>query len=453
MDRRTFLACVGLGWVASNLPMAIARPFSVAAQESPDQTKIAQAQSVPAGSLNVKEFGPLISGITNNPRTIAANTATIQTAIDAIGKKGGGSIYIPAGLYQVTPSDLRVREVSSIVINYDNITLIGDGVGKTIIQSRSNWSVINGKVVRGHGILIKGSIDPARPRKNITVKNLELSGGTTGFTGNRTWPANPSNGDGWDLTHKGIVLDFNKYLDNIIIDSVYVHDFKGEVIYAGGSGVGKVTVSNTKLHRSNGSLLSLDAELTVTNCEFSQTANAWVENAPVSPNKSYFFSNCVFKDSIANGLVIAQGHFPFDRKQTITNCSFHNSTAGVCIFGGTSNFVIKNNKFVDCNNALITSGENRNIEFSSNEIKGVTKLVVTANIFGTLSNVLIKNNHHIGANNLEKIACIFYFDNLENIVIEYNTFENCRTPEQVAVITNERPLFRNNQYINVERRQ
>lgn len=453
MKRRTFLTYVGLGWMANYLPMAITRSSSVVAQETPDQTRIAQAQTVPI-LVNVKQFGPLVSGITNNPQTIAANTVTIQAAINAVGRNGGGSVYIPTGQYQVAPPNLNAKIAASLVINYNNITLVGDGIGKTIIHSRGSWSVINGNVIRGHGILIKGTSNAAQPRKNITIKNLELTGGTKGFTGNRSWPANPSNGDGWDISHKGIILDFNKALDNITIDSVYVHDFRGEVIYAGGMGVGKVTISNTKIHNSNGSMLSLDADLIVTNCEFSQTANAWVENAPVSaPNKSYFFSNCVFKNSIANGLVIAQGNFPAGRQQTITNCSFQNSPAGVCIFGGASNFVIKDNNFIDCTNALVISGENRNIQFYRNQIQGINKPVITANIFGTLNNVVIRNNYHTGAEKFKAIACIFYFGNLRNIVIANNIFKNCRTPEQSSELVNERPLFRTNQYINVERRE
>ncbi|MEJ1937990.1 right-handed parallel beta-helix repeat-containing protein, partial [Nostoc sp. NIES-2111] len=247
--------------------------------------------------------------------------------IDSVGQQGGGTIYIPAGYYQVSPQILTGDSPSSIVIKYDNITLIGDGIGKTIIESRGAWSVINNQVVRGNGIMIKRSNNSLQPRRNITIKNLELSGGTTGFTGDRSFPANVKTGDGWDITHKGICLDFSGYLDNVTIDSVYVHDFKGEVIYAGGLGVGNVTITNTKLHSSNGSILSLDANLTVTKCEFSKTANAWVENAPLSPNKIYSFDQCTFRDSIASGLVVAQGDLSFGNKVKVTNCSFYNSFA------------------------------------------------------------------------------------------------------------------------------
>lgn len=452
MDRRTFLTYVGLGALVTSV-LTARRSASLETQEDPGQNKTALAQSVSADFVNVKQFGPLVSGITNNPKTIAANTATIQAAIDAVGENGGGNVYIPTGQYQIAPPDLTVEVAASIVIKYDNITLVGDGIGKTILRSRGNWSLVNGQVARGMGILIKGTDNPSQPRRSITIKNLELSGGTNGFTGNRGFPANPTNGDGWDLGHKGIVLDFNKNLDNITIDSVDVHDFRGELIYAGGSGVGKVTILNTRLRNSNASMLSLDADLTVRNCEFSKTANAWVENAPISPNKFYYFYKCTFKNSIHNGLVLAQGQFPSGHKQTITNCSFYNSPSGVCTFGGVSNLLIKENVFTDCVSAFLTSEENRNIKFVNNKVIGKTKPVTTASFLGKISNVIIRNNYHKCSNNLPNIACIFYFGDLQNIVVEGNTFENCRTPEQSAELTRERPLFRTNKYINVERRE
>ncbi|MEH1819252.1 MAG: right-handed parallel beta-helix repeat-containing protein [Nostoc sp.] len=451
MDRRSFLVYAGFGSVVSTLNTLLTNTSAGIAQKSTNNNKILLVQTPPNYFVNVYAFGNLVSGKTNQAYIIAANTKTIQKAIDTVGQQGGGTIYIPKGYYQVTPENLTVNSPSSIVINYDNITLLGDGIGKTIIESRGSWSVINRQVVRGHGIMIKGTDNSLYPRKNITIKNLELQGGTTGFTGNNAWPANTKTGDGWDITHKGICLDFDKHLDNITIDSVYVHDFRGEVIYNGGLWLGKLTISNTKLANSNGSMLSVDANLTVTNCEFVNTATAWVENAPISPNKSYSFDKCVFKDSIGHGLVVAQGMFPLGRKVTITNCNFYNSPSGICPFGGASNFVVTTNKFYDVKNALLTSGINKNIEFYQNEIYGQTVPVTTAYLFGKLSNVVIKNNYHQGSNNAPMVGCILYYADLTNIVIENNIFKNCRTPEQPANLTNERPLFRNNQYINVER--
>jgi hypothetical protein len=453
MKRRTFLTSLILYSVTSSLSMLLTFLLSKKTQATSNKDIKISQNKIPRYAINVKQFGLLIPGVTNNLKIIADNTATIQAAINTVGKKGGGTIYIPAGLYQIAPANLTNEAPSSIIVNYDNITILGDGIGKTILQSRGDWSVINGQVVRGIGILIKGTDNISQPRKNIIIKNLELSGGLNGFTGNRSWPADTYTGDGWDTSHKGIVLDFNKALDNIIIDSVYVHDFRGEVIYAGGDSIGKVKISNSKLHNSNASILSLDAELTVKNCEFLQTANAWVENAPILQNKFYYFDNCSFKNSIHSGFVIAQGKFPVNHNIVITNCLFQNSPSGICAFGGTSSLLIKNNQFLDCEKALFTSGENRNIKFYSNEIFSDKRSVVSIHIFGVLKNTFIKKNRHKSTNgNNIKTPCIIYFGDLKNIVIRDNIFENCRTPEQSSSLFNERPLFLDNQYIDVERR-
>lgn len=451
MQRRKFLSLFGLSSFTSILSILFTRAVSKAALKLTNKTNIAQIQNLPTNYVNVRAFGPLISGITNLDYIIKANTETIQTAINRVGANGGGSIYIPQGIYQIAPLNLNTQEPCSLLINYNNITLFGDGIGKTILQSRGGYSLISGRVVRGHGILIKGTLDTFNPRKNISIRNLELNGGIKGFTGNRNWPADPINGDGWDLTHKGIALDFNTNLDNITLDSISVHDFRGELIYGGGGGIRKVTISKTQLRSSNASLLSLDADLTVTECEFSETATAWVENAPISPNKSYQFYKCVFKNSIYQGLVIGQGNFPNNHHKIITDCLFLNSPDGVCAFDGVNNLVIKNNVFNDCKNSFITSGNNQNIEFAFNKINAKSVGVTAVNLAGNLINVSIKNNV-LNSSEIDKRACIYYWGNFQNIVIEDNIFENCRTPEQSSNLTNERPLFRNNQYFNVERR-
>ncbi|KYC37745.1 hypothetical protein WA1_04295 [Scytonema hofmannii PCC 7110] len=452
LNRRTLIAFISLGSLASVLRLLRKTSLLKAVTKNLHPIQSVQAQILPTDFVNVVDFGPLTSGITNDPNIIAANTATIQSAINSVGTKGGGNVYIPAGQYQVTPPSLTVKEPSSIVINYDNIVLFGDGIGKTVLHSRGDWSVIDGNVVRGHGIMVQGTLNPKQPRKNVVIKNLELSGGINGFTGNNKWPADPMSGDGWDLSHKGIVLDFNTSLDNITIDSVYVHDFRGEVIYGGGDGIQKVILSNSKLHNSNAAMLSIEADLIVTNCEFSQTATAWVENAALSPNKSYYFEQCIFQNSTYHGLVLTLGKFPSIHKHIITNCSFHKSLSGICAFE-INNLLIKDNNFYDCDSAFLTSRKNNDIEFVNNKIIGETKPSITANLTGEISNIYIYNNYHFCNERLEKNACIFYFGDFQNIVIEENHFENCRTPEQSTSLTNERPLFRNNQYIKVERRE
>ena len=95
MKRRTFLTSVT--FLISSVSMLLSITLSKKALTNPKKhVKIVQNQ-MPTDAVNVKQFGLLIAGITNNLKTIADNTATIQAAIDAVGKKGGGTVYIPAG--------------------------------------------------------------------------------------------------------------------------------------------------------------------------------------------------------------------------------------------------------------------------------------------------------------------------------------------------------------------
>jgi hypothetical protein len=458
MDRRTFFNYMVMSGLISLLATKGSSLSSEKEQEPNEQKNIdnlikkEKIASSTTKLVNVSDYGSLVSGITNNRATIDANTQAIQTAINAVGRQGGGIVQIPEGKYQIAPPDLSDQKAASIVINYNNITLTGAGIGKTILYCRGDWSLIKKRVLRGIGILIAGTRPPEKPRQNITLQNFELVGGLPefqGYTANRGFPAHTTTGDGWDITHKGICLDFDRSLDNITIDRVSVHDFRGELIYAGGGGVGNLKITNCQLFNSNGSLLSLDANLTVTNCDFGRTATAWIENAPVSPNKSYTFSGCKFHDSLDHGLVLAQGQIHLEgRKALITNCEFRNAGDGISIFGGINDCTAQNNKFFDCKIALFVNSGNRAIKFLENQINNQEKATFVTIIFGDVRDVLIKGNTFTASTTAGQSIAMYYSGNLSNIKVLNNTFQNCLTPQQTNKLYHERPLFEGNQYLN-----
>ena len=458
MDRRTFFNYI----VMSGLISFLATKSSSLSLDNEQEGNERKTLNSPLNEVkiasnhtkvvNVTDYGPLVKGFTNDRATITANTLAIQFAIDAVGKQGGGIVQIPEGKYQIAPPDLTHQKAASLVINYDNITLSGAGIGKTILYCRGEWSLIKKRVVRGIGILIAGTRPPEKPRQNITLQNFELVGGLPefqGYTGNRGFPASTTTGDGWDITHKGICLDFDLSLDNISIDRVSVHDFRGELIYAGGGSLGNLKITNSQLFNSNGSLLSLDANLTVSNCDFGRTATAWVENAPVSPNKSYTFSNCKFHDSIYHGLVLAQGKINLEgRKALITNCEFRNAGDGIGIFGGINACTVQKNQFFDCKTSLLINSGNRGIKFLDNQINNLTKRIVAVSFFGDVRDILIQGNTFKDLTGVGQCVSMYYFGNLSNIRILNNTFQNCFTPQQTSKITHERPFFEGNQYLD-----
>jgi len=81
-------------------------------------------------SVSVKDFGAVGDGV-------ADDTAEIQAAIDSVTAAGGGTIYFPAGTY-------NVNGATGIDVE-TGVNLKGDGMGKTIIKNvADNWLYIFG---------------------------------------------------------------------------------------------------------------------------------------------------------------------------------------------------------------------------------------------------------------------------------------------------------------------
>jgi hypothetical protein len=74
--------------------------------------------------VSVKDFGAVGDGV-------ADDAAAIQTAIDAVTAAGGGTVYIPEGVYFIGTTSLRCR--------YAGVSIVGDG-GASIIKTSSTMT-------------------------------------------------------------------------------------------------------------------------------------------------------------------------------------------------------------------------------------------------------------------------------------------------------------------------
>lgn len=424
----------------------------------------------PLSSFSVRDYGSLVEGSNNTPEVIAQNTRTIQSTIDAAGQAGGGVVVLPAGTYQIAPSDLTLRHPASLFIRHDNVWLRGAGKSETILKSRGEFSLVDKdaatvcdlstsattrntcRVLRGHGIYIAGTTLKAVPRTNVAIQDLTINGSLDGYTGNKSFPANVFTGDGWDVTHKGILLDFGRYVDDVLIDNVVVEDFRGELIYAGGMRVNHVTISNSTLQRANSSLLSMDGNLTVTNCIFKDSANAWVENAPITPDREYVITGCHFSNSDGSGLVLAQGRLPQGFSAKIFGNTFEKNLYGVCLFGGVSNVDIHDNTFTDVQRPLVFSGTNSNVAYYNNTVHGETIGSDLCQLSGILSGCTIHDN--VVSNSTSITApltnCVRYSGTLSNVRIQGNQITNSLPPKQTGSLTEEAPFFASNSYIGIK---
>ena len=441
------------------------RPFSLSLTLSLILSLVSSLSSQTCTGHQVTDYGAFTPNAADSA-TVAQNNATINNAIVQLGNAGGGVICLPAGTFYIGP-DPRKSDVA-ITINYNNITLCGAGVDKTVLRTNGAYALVNGAVRRGHGILIKGTADCKAPRKNIILRNFELDG-QAGWTGQYGWPADTATGGGWDISHKGIIPSWDACVDSVLLENLYVHHFRGEIMYVGGMGMGSLTVRNVKMGNTNGSDFNLyGADLQVEHCEFGGPSRFWCElsaraNQGGYPNNRAVFRNNVFDSAVgATAIVMCQGDFlpyafVFDSNR------ISNSAYGAFAFysGVAGPVTITNNTITDIGGGAlefgyspgsINSSKNANVTFTNNT---VTRGGCLANFYASAESVFVRNNQFtgkvVGSNN--GATAVFYGAiTCHNTFIENNTFTDCRTPEQTASVTGERPLFGANTYVNNERR-
>lgn len=119
--------------------------------------------------VSVKDFGAVGDGV-------ADDTVAIQEAITAMGQirnlTRGGTVYFPAGTYKIT---------DTLFVLFDNITLVGDSNGGSIITADNTFTGSGSSVVE---TMIQVNAFPATNALNrINIRDLFLS--ATQLTGTR----------------------------------------------------------------------------------------------------------------------------------------------------------------------------------------------------------------------------------------------------------------------------
>jgi hypothetical protein len=416
-----------------------------------------------AGARRVADFGawaPNASDATSRER----NTATLNKALDEVGKQpGGGTVCLPPGSYFLGN---RAGGREAALIARSNVTLWGAGMeaanGGTRLVSRSEWNLdAAGQVLRGNGLRLQGSADALAPLRNITLRDFELDGGA-GYTGNFGFPADPRTGDGWDLTHKGIVLASDDCVDQVRLERVWVHAFRGEVIYAGGQCLQTVSVDAIRSEDTNASTFNITANASVRNSSFGRSS-IWMELGAGGPYNSTTWTNNSFKDAARFGINIAQGDLRANTPHRFEGNRFENCGGTAFYFGGGAGgpITIAGNQFVRCsgvttgradNAAPFARYENQLLTFENNTLTDVATMVDLGAILNDAmfrGNTITNTTGVTGATTATTICA----STLRNVIIENNLFENTRTPEEsCALAGGERPLYRGNRYLASESR-
>jgi hypothetical protein len=132
----------------SETPTAPASTLAPPAPHIPSPTASARV-------LNARDFGAVGDGRTDD-------RAAIQRAVDACAAGGGGVVRIPAGDYRLDSGDFHAGSSTFVAIRLaDDIHLVGDGRGKTVLRSERR------------GLNLIGSFEA----DGISVSSMTLAGG------------------------------------------------------------------------------------------------------------------------------------------------------------------------------------------------------------------------------------------------------------------------------------
>jgi hypothetical protein len=261
-----------------------------------------------AGSVTLST--PAVASISNATYAYGTNVSAIfQQAVDAAGQAGGATVLVPGATdcpagavcgYVIAATDqMTAHAPGAVKIRYNNVSLVGSDP-QTNLFCRGAWGLYtNSFIFPGQTATIRGTCiaigDDQGPNgtagenlSNVTIAKLHLYGMTDGNTyTTRFSPVSPpltTTGDGWDETHKAISMwQPPSTFSNVLIDSVYIQDFKGENIYSGGSAITGMVIQNSTLTNFNGDGISiLAADLQVINNTITNGSNAGIENATIS---------------------------------------------------------------------------------------------------------------------------------------------------------------------------
>jgi hypothetical protein len=374
----------------------------------------------------VHEQGPLVAGKLSisdgeEKNQIARNTKTLNAAVAEIGKKGGGTICVPKGRFEIKSPDIRSEDGPGAALNiqHSNIELRGagrndDGEGTGIYTNGKYW-VVDGEVRRGHGLRIATEIS------DVVLRDFELNGqgalpgDETAWTGNKNWPADPETGDGWDVSHKGLIVGWGPgVLEDLRVKNIAVRSYKGEMIYQGGRSLRDAEFINIVSEDTN--------------------AQAWnVHGDNVTVRDSYFgLSNQWFEIESLWGEDFIDGTAATYRNNQFEKCD---GIQCISIAQGDNSevpYLFEDNSFSGCNfredksGAVLGLGKATGgpVKFRDNKLRGcypARPIATGGNYSGPISNVIIENNDVRGVTNSQ---FIFLWRNLKDWQIRKNRFES-----------------------------
>ncbi|MDR4954345.1 glycoside hydrolase family 28 protein [Chryseobacterium sp. ES2] len=398
--------------------------------------------SFPANTVSIIQFGGVSGGNVKN-------TLAFKKAIDDLGKKGGGKLIVPRGMWLTGPIELKsninlyVEEGAFIIFSKDKndyplVDVSFEGLNTTRCQSPISAKNATNIAITGKGV-IDGSGDAWRAIKKSKVaesewKEIVKSGGILSSDG-KTWYPSESYKKGFESSSS-----FN-VPDKISKDELNtVKDFLRPVMVSL-VGCDKVlldgpTFQNSpawNLHPLMCSNLIL-RNLTVRNPWFSQNG----DGVDLESCKNVLIYDNTF-DVGDDAICIKSGKNEDGRKRGMP----------------TENVIIKNNIVYHGHGGFVVgsemSGGARNIHVSDCTFIGTDiglRFKTTRGRGGIVENIYIKNIDMINIPT-QTIGFNMFYEGSSPVLEDGQKQEGNKTPEKVYPVTEETPIFRNIFFKNI----
>ena len=303
--------------------------------------------------FNVKGYGATGNGITDD-------TPAFYAAYGAAIANGGGIIYCPTGIYALCPQTPFTADNYGAIfyVESDDIVFIGDGANRTFLQGYCYGlqpSTTGYEVYSWHGqgvvrfcmfLMIGVSVD------TFHVRSMDISGGAgyEGPTDSQQSPQVDNGGIGWDQSHKFLEATQvgSESYDNLLFFNCAIHDWRGEVVWGGGSNPGNVRVVNTSIYSSNASVVSVGGICTIVQCclggpiiSGGYSVYNGVENYGAVSGQGTYVYDSIASNIEAHGfsLLGVEGCPQVVQRTTMANCNL----AGVLLALGSYGAVVDSN--------------------------------------------------------------------------------------------------------------
>ncbi|WP_377184280.1 right-handed parallel beta-helix repeat-containing protein [Mucilaginibacter ximonensis] len=343
------------------------------------------AQNIPTTVINARIFGIKGDG--------SDETSKFRNAINALATRGGGTLYIPKGIYYVS----AISQSAGIIVG-PNTRIKGDGINQTILKR------INNDVKFSRIIVIKDA-------SNVSVEDITIDG----------------NKDNQDQSFEQQHNIFCQRAANLKFNNVEYKNTVGDGLYFS-IGSRNVIISNcifNNITRVGINCTNLDSAL-ITGCNF--------EN--IITNGIKIEKNQVLTSSPSRNILVTESFFSAKNLQ--------NGAAGININGLSGdlvdNFKIVKNKF-------------KKIDFCVTGLRYVDDVLVEDNIadsvkslcrslsyslgvgFGSGSITVQNNKISSGLGDRKTDNMVFAFYYFKNVLVKDNTFvESKYSPYSLIIV-------------------